>query len=403
MKYEDHFVFNMNDQLPTGLTFTGITSVKVDTVTLTDATKLTTKPYEADAYNGSAGYYSLKIDDAAPAVTDGDYAWEVDGFDPVATAGGQKVTIIFNEFKMFAEKNELVGTGKKVTVTYTAVVNDDAEYKATANENEVSFKYSTEPNHDYDGDEIKDDEPFGETPEVKTRSYTTSLKILKVDDEGEPLADAIFTLSGDALNRTVITGDRFELTTYKAKIDEVVDTTTEYWELTDGSYTTTDPAGLTNTSKYVDVNVKYYRVHYTFDEVASKETSVTVVTNSDGIAEFVGLNEGTYKLVEDAAPEGFNKIEGESTITITWSDPEATDAVSPAKDQGGFTLTATDFAQATSWNGTAKQFEVKIENKSGTELPSTGGIGTTMFYVVGAILVIGAGVLLVSRKRMNLR
>ena len=44
---------------------------------------------------------------------------------------------------------------------------------------------------------------------------------------------------------------------------------------------------------------------------------------------------------------------------------------------------------------------IDIENNSGTELPSTGGIGTTIFYVVGAILVIGAGVVLITRRRMK--
>ena len=45
--------------------------------------------------------------------------------------------------------------------------------------------------------------------------------------------------------------------------------------------------------------------------------------------------------------------------------------------------------------------EISVENNSGTELPSTGGIGTTIFYVVGALLVIGAGVVLVTRRRMD--
>lgn len=43
----------------------------------------------------------------------------------------------------------------------------------------------------------------------------------------------------------------------------------------------------------------------------------------------------------------------------------------------------------------------EVENKSGTELPSTGGMGTTLFYVGGAALVAGAGILLVTKKRMN--
>ena len=56
-------------------------------------------------------------------------------------------------------------------------------------------------------------------------------------------------------------------------------------------------------------------------------------------------------------------------------------------------------------NGTTEALqgvdEVKVLNQSGTELPSTGGIGTTIFYIVGGVLVVGAVVLLVTKKRMN--
>ena len=50
---------------------------------------------------------------------------------------------------------------------------------------------------------------------------------------------------------------------------------------------------------------------------------------------------------------------------------------------------------------TAGSATTNIVNHSGTELPSTGGMGTTILYVIGAILVIGAGILLVTKKRMN--
>ena len=52
-------------------------------------------------------------------------------------------------------------------------------------------------------------------------------------------------------------------------------------------------------------------------------------------------------------------------------------------------------------NATTGLFEMTVENNTGSELPSTGGIGTTLFYVIGAILVIGAGVVLVTRRRMS--
>ncbi len=406
-KYEDHFVFVMNDTLPAGITFTGITSVKVDGTEVKDVVKENaTATITAKDYDGTNGYYTLKVNGAAPAFGSGEgadttkYTFEQSSYDAVKEAGGQKIEITFNQFKKFVEKNNLIGTGKKVTIQYTGVVNDDASYKATANENEVTFDYSNDPNHDYGGDNITGNEPHGTTPEVKTRSYTTSLKIKKVDENGKALAGAIFTLTGDALNRTVLTGDKFEPAGYTAKIDEVVQAGT-YWKLKDGTYTTTDPKDLTNTSMYESTTDTYVKVSYTADEVAEKSTSITIVTNSQGIAEFIGLDEGEYTLEEIAAPEGFNKINGTSTITIGWSDPEAEDATSPAKDQGGYTLTATGFAEATEWNGTDKQFEVTIENKSGTELPSTGGMGTTLFYVVGTMLVLGAGVVLVSKRRIS--
>ena len=52
-------------------------------------------------------------------------------------------------------------------------------------------------------------------------------------------------------------------------------------------------------------------------------------------------------------------------------------------------------------NVEAPDYIVRVENKAGTELPSTGGIGTTIFYVLGSVLVIGAAVLLVTKKRME--
>jgi fimbrial isopeptide formation D2 family protein/LPXTG-motif cell wall-anchored protein len=404
-KYVDHFVFDMKDTLPTGITFTGITSVVVGSATLSDATK-TTPNHTADGYDGTAGYYTLKVDDAVPALADGKYPYEATTYDPVAEAGGQKITVIFNEFKKFVEKNNLIGGSNKVTVTYTGVVNDDATFTKTANENTVYFDYSNDPNHDYDGDEPgpDDQQVMGKTPEDKTRTYTTALKIKKVDENGNALAGATFELKGDALNRTVLTGTMYVTEAYTAKNGETVDATTKYWKLTDGSYTTTDPATLTDEnakSRYETPATVYYQVTYNRAELAAKNTDIIVVTGADGIAEFVGLNEGSYTLEELAAPAGYNKLEGQSTIAITWSDPEAEGATAPAKDQGGFTLTATEFAAATTFDASADEFTVEIQNKSGATLPSTGGIGTTIFYVLGSMLALAAVVLLIAKRRVN--
>ena len=60
----------------------------------------------------------------------------------------------------------------------------------------------------------------------------------------------------------------------------------------------------------------------------------------------------------------------------------------------------TTSATAAGNNGQYSQTK-SVENKSGAELPSTGGIGTTVFYVLGGLLVVCAGVLLITKRRMN--
>ena len=103
-----------------------------------------------------------------------------------------------------------------------------------------------------------------------------------------------------------------------------------------------------------------------------------------GTTTIVGLDgNDTYTLVEKKAPVGYNMAENIPNVTFMKS-------TSSDKDDDGNTTTTTTYT-ATS----------KVINQSGTTLPSTGGIGTTIFYIIGAILVIGAGVVLVTRRRMN--
>lgn len=96
------------------------------------------------------------------------------------------------------------------------------------------------------------------------------------------------------------------------------------------------------------------------------------VTGENGEASFDGLANGTYHLVETKAPAGYNQMTEAKTVEV----------------KGG--NTATDLTVTTT-----------VTNKTGAVLPSTGGMGTTVFYVLGAVLVVGAGVLLVTKKRMS--
>ena len=105
-----------------------------------------------------------------------------------------------------------------------------------------------------------------------------------------------------------------------------------------------------------------------------------MVTDSTGVFNIKGLDAGTYTLRETTTPPGYNSIE-DVEVTITASHEEAATG------------------NAAELNLTGTNMNNTIINQSGAELPSTGGIGTKMFYMFGAILVLGAGVLLVSRRR----
>ena len=114
-------------------------------------------------------------------------------------------------------------------------------------------------------------------------------------------------------------------------------------------------------------------------EIADEETDTFAEITTDEKGEFVlrGLDSGIYYLNEVAAPAGYNKLSGPVKITID------------------------DKGKITKDNDTTKAEVVKVLNQSGNLLPETGGIGTTIFYVIGGILVVGAAVLLVTRKRMS--
>ena len=99
----------------------------------------------------------------------------------------------------------------------------------------------------------------------------------------------------------------------------------------------------------------------------------------------VGLDAGTYTLLETTTPSGYNTCE---PITVIIS------ATHTEKKEG--TDATTDLTNSKNMNN-------KVVNKKGSTLPSTGGMGTTIFYVVGSILVLGAAILLITKKRMSAR
>lgn len=120
---------------------------------------------------------------------------------------------------------------------------------------------------------------------------------------------------------------------------------------------------------------------YAYDANAQKVSWVTnqndatvATTDSSGAASFIGLEDGVYTLKEIKAPAGYNLLMGTIDITIAGSTTDATK------------LTV----------------EADVENSTGSQLPSTGGIGTTIFYTIGGVMMGLAAVLLVIKKRTSL-
>lgn len=368
-KYVDHFIFDMKDKLPTGMTFMSITSVKVA---------------EDDVP------YTLTVAPAGSTMYD-TYTAPVNAAEAVTTVGGQQIKLVFNNFKTFAE-GKPGRIGADLVVTYTAVVNDDADFTPTGNQNEVVFDYSNDPNHDYDGDEPKENEPMGVTPKDETITYLTNIEILKTGDTGTAqavaaLAGAEFEISSDDYNVTLVTGEKFELTTYELVAGEERVGTDNYYKLKDGSYTTTAPTDQTASS--YEGNTTYQKIKFSKANRTPGDTKkVTVVSGEDGKIILEGLKPGTYNIKETKAPSGYNLDPNTYTIKIDWD----ADAKKMKLDN------ETSHSSVTFDENNAKAM-ITIDNKSGSVLPSTGGMGTTLFYIVGGILVVAAGAILLLKKR----
>ncbi len=134
----------------------------------------------------------------------------------------------------------------------------------------------------------------------------------------------------------------------------------------------------------------------------TEDKAIAAVTLDDDKTkfEFKGLDDGTYVLKETKVPDGYNKIDDvEFTITaeheLNADDPQLT-KLNGVESTGEIDLGT---AQKATVDKNAGSITSNIKNFKGSSLPTTGGIGTTIFYILGAILVAGAAVVLVARKR----
>jgi len=215
-------------------------------------------------------------------------------------------------------------------------------------ENKVYLTYSNNPNWTGTGTETPDDK--GKTPEDKVIVFTYELDTTKVDgnDNTIKLENAKFILS----RKTAANAD-------------------EYAKVTDGKLT-----GWTTT----------------------KGDATELVSGTDGLFKVAGLDSGTYYLTETQAPSGYNTLTDPIKVELT-----ATTVNNQTWDEVAASALTELSVKADEVAGTVDEKKgigsITIANNKGSSLPSTGGIGTTMFYVGGGVLVAGAGVLLITKKR----
>lgn len=250
-----------------------------------------------------------------------------------------------------AIKEGKIEEGEELYTYYSGVLNKDAKVYDEGNQKNTAFLlYSNNPH---------DNESSGKTPPATVYDWTFKMNVQKVDgaNPDNKLADAKFVLSK---NGTVDLGT----------INE------------DGTPTKTD-----NLIKLVcDSENKTYRVATASDENTTENTTYVMTAGDITIK---GLDDAEYYLYETKAPAGYNRLTEPVKFKINATYNETGDhyeAVSTKVGEAEAAVTG---------------LKVSVENNAGTTLPSTGGMGTTVFYVVGGGLMAVAVVLLVTKKRME--
>ncbi|MCD7732863.1 MAG: SpaH/EbpB family LPXTG-anchored major pilin [Oscillospiraceae bacterium] len=251
-------------------------------------------------------------------------------------------TVTLSDTKTLSDGTNTIVTNENtlIQVVFTAILNKEAVIGGDGNDNKVYLEYS---NNMYGSG-------TGKTVTDRDVTWTYEIDVTKVDadDTTETLPDAEFVL---------------------------------YRKNDSGVY------------EYVQVDANNRVAGW----VTDIDDASTLTSDANGLFSVIGLDQGTYYLLETKAPSGYNIMSDPVTVEIA--------ATYKQNDQGTWltddyeALATFNTAEVTSTcDGTVS---ATVENHTGAKLPSTGGIGTTIFYIVGGVLVVGAIILLITKKRMG--
>ncbi len=363
-----------------GLTFDHITGVYVDGVEITEGYTLVTNPTDGCTFE-----------------------------------------VVFEDLKTI----ESVVAGSVISVEYESILNENAVIGEPGNPNVMYMEYSNNPT---------DETSTGTTPEDKVVVFTYEVVVEKVDENGNPLSGAEFTLEkwipdteegalpenfgneeyghweevpGGVVGGTTEDGEGRIIRINGKLVTEYTDPATGdlYYKIRDKATEDASETDIYLKASEVDavasavsngltLGVPYYelkngvisRVAGNFSySIRSIEREVTGGTTFS----WNGVDDGHYRITETVTPPGYNTLDPVEFDVVAEHETESQDP--QLIDVNGNPFMPKEGENEGILYGT-------IVNQSGGVLPSTGGIGTTLFYVLGGMLVLGAGVLMVVKK-----
>lgn len=318
---------------------------------------------------------SVTVDgDELEAKTEGAYGYTLEGA-PIIVDGKEE-----NKFKLSFDLVQALGESERPTGSIEVVVT----YKAKLNNKAIIFNpgstgdtNTNKASLDYGAD--------GKTTTVVNYVYSFELKGTKVAGD-KPLKDSNGNTKPNEYES--LSGAGFQL----------------YWE-----YNTENKTGEIVKLYTVD-GVEGVFAAPRDEEIPEGATPVTgteietengktgrpneLLVGNDGTFSIKGLPAGNYVLVETTTPDGYNTMDP-MNVEIK-AEPETNEDGSIKVDDSGKPIMKVTYIYTGAENGSG---DVQVINQKGSTLPSTGGIGTTIFYIVGAVLVVGAGVLLFTKRR----